>query len=758
MAYISYYLHTLSKYSNLNPTSDEVDQNVLQEARTLSLGDPNLVEKAAQLFPVLGKASDGNGKYFPSAPLNIWQDESVFPGQSPFDFDKLSKGFNDKAETLDQSDPSIYIENLLSLTRQYYSHVAASPDAPFVSIHDHCRLVAAAADCLERTDDKDKPYLLVAAGLDGIQAFCYDVVRNKASKSIKGRSFYLQVLMDVLVQRIVFDKRIEATTGHVLLARGGKLRILLPNKKEIRNALKDIETEVQQLLFEKLQMTLSLHMVYDFAFSKDQLFDQNIWDSLENESIAHAKRKPFINLLSQEFDNLFRELPEEISEEEGVEIGAKTCSVTGAIIPDPKDYNILNLSGTNEEQEERIYVLKYIRDIAMLGGKLQDKSDQLYYITPGVATRLMKTNDKGQSIFEQCLEQAIEHGLQKESELKSNIVEGTFIKDFNNFKIPVQSSRQNLITGGIFYGGAKQAVLTDKNNRPIRLLEFNELAEFKMGSGFTRLGVLRMDVDGLGKFLNSLFNVRKGLGIYTAIAAQLDEFFNGYINKVRDEHPHHLNVLFSGGDDLMAVGKWNDIMTFAKKIRDSFIKYTGGEGNSPLTMSAGISLVNPTYPISKANQHAADALQKAKDFPDKDKPTKDAICIFGLAVSWEEWEQVEKWKTELYDYVNNNIFSASLLQMLQQFHEIKEKHIKDATQHTKPDLSFLWTSAYYITRYQSRVKKNELTAHDFLMKVKLNFFTAIQDDCRYFDLMAMAARWAELELRAEKEHTSTETT
>src|SRR5690606_36454935 len=121
------------------------------------------------------------------------------------------------------------------------------------------RQMGALVDCMERADDKEKAFLLFAAGMSGIQSFCYNLIRNKASKSIKGRSFYLQILMDILAQRIVFDPKIRATSGHILYARGGNLRLLLPNNTDIRARLNMIEEEVEEELFENHQMSLSIH-------------------------------------------------------------------------------------------------------------------------------------------------------------------------------------------------------------------------------------------------------------------------------------------------------------------------------------------------------------------------------------------------------------------------------------------------------------------------------------------------------------------
>jgi hypothetical protein len=81
---------------------------------------------------------------------------------------------------------------------------------------------------------------------------------------------------------------------------------------------------------------------------------------------------------------------------------------------------------------------------------------------------------------------------------------------------------------------------------------------------------------------------------------------------------------------------------------------------------------------------------------------------------------------------------------------VKNRHETNANYAGKRDLSYIWNAAYAIGRYKERTK-NDATK-DFLDTTQKRLFAGdnhISRD-RYFDLYAIAARWAELELRSKQ--------
>ena len=91
-----------------------------------------------------------------------------------------------------------------------------------------------------------------------------------------------------------------------------------------------------------------------------------------------------------------------------------------------------------------------------------------------------------------------------------------------------------------------------------------------------------MDVDNLGeKFLEfSSFKEFQDLsnGLY--------KFFGKTIDAIKTEnYSDTVFIIYSGGDDVFAVGDWKDIMSFAEEVRTEFVEQFKG-----LTISAGMSV------------------------------------------------------------------------------------------------------------------------------------------------------------------------
>ena len=130
---------------------------------------------------------------------------------------------------------------------------------PDVSLFDHSRVTAAIAMCLydyyHDANEQEKtaiatandngqnlpPFaLLLQIDLSGIQKFIFDIPSKGAAKSLKGRSFYLQLLGEIIA-RFVLD-RLELPISNLLYDGGGNLFLLAPKSKE--DKLVEIRKEI----------------------------------------------------------------------------------------------------------------------------------------------------------------------------------------------------------------------------------------------------------------------------------------------------------------------------------------------------------------------------------------------------------------------------------------------------------------------------------------------------------------------------------
>ena len=79
----------------------------------------------------------------------------------------------------------------------------------------------------EIRDRKSQKYLLFCGDISGIQKFIYQVSSRGAYRTLKGRSFYIQILAELLSRQIVEECGLTMT--NVLYASGGKFYLLMPN-------------------------------------------------------------------------------------------------------------------------------------------------------------------------------------------------------------------------------------------------------------------------------------------------------------------------------------------------------------------------------------------------------------------------------------------------------------------------------------------------------------------------------------------------
>lgn len=269
----------------------------------------------------------------------------------------------------------------------------------------------------------------------------------------------------------------------------------------------------------------------------------------------------------------------------------------------------------------------------------------------------------------------------------------------------------------------KEQVELGKSLRNIELFK-----NFEEYAGDSFLGILRMDIDGLGKrFINGFANLDE----YKAFSAKLDRFFQKNLMNIRysDEFKDDLTIIYAGGDDLFAVGLWSKIIDFAAKVRSEFVSYIGDDS---ITISGGVAIVKPKYPIAKAAEIAGEAEETAKSFRNSEK---NAFCMFGEALSWkDEFDYVRKYKQQMYDLIQYFGMSRGILHKLMHYALIARK---------VNDYSYLWHATYYLTRYISRYK-NQTEVCNFCANLRDKELVA---GPRKYELLAIAARWAELELR-----------
>ena len=254
----------------------------------------------------------------------------------------------------------------------------------------------------------------------------------------------------------------------------------------------------------------------------------------------------------------------------------------------------------------------------------------------------------------------------------------------------------------------------------------------------TKLGILRMDVDGLGKRFIEGFNSIKE---YKTFSKRLVCFFEKETAKIQQEPAFrdYLNIIYAGGDDLFVVGRWDKVIDFAERIHKEVEATFGKDG---ITISGGMAIVDSKFPIAKAAEMAGDAEDAAKQFRNGEK---DAFCFLGKTVSWkEEFDYVKNFRQQFVSLIENYGLSKGILHKLMLYASIADQNKVRRREGKTEDFSYIWHISYYLTRYISRYKDNKAVC-DFcrLLRDKETDYK----DGRRLELIALAARWAELILK-----------
>lgn len=305
-------------------------------------------------------------------------------------------------------------------------------------------------------------------------------------------------------------------------------------------------------------------------------------------------------------------------------------------------------------------------------------------------------------------------------------------------------------------GNPESLLMLDSVKEQIDLgIDLRKKQNFKMLEEYankTYLGVLRMDVDNLGsKFVNGF----DSMDVYREFSSNLDNFFDAESGKLRDiqngaDFKEHLNIVYAGGDDIFVVGRWDKVIDFAEQVRRQFDTYCKDVlKDDKLSISGGVAIVNSKFPIAKAAELSGNAEDAAKKY---NNGQKNAFNMFGESVSWnEEFDYVKNFKEQFVTLIDKCGLSRGVLHKIMKYalmvkeNKLIEEENKNSITKRKPNMSFMWHTAYYLTRFMGKEKDNKVV-YDFCRDLRDVQLVKIDN----YRLISLAARWAELELKVIK--------
>lgn len=280
--------------------------------------------------------------------------------------------------------------------------------------------------------------------------------------------------------------------------------------------------------------------------------------------------------------------------------------------------------------------------------------------------------------------------------------------------------------------------------------------------GIPRLGVLRMDVDDLGRIFAEGLGARATLSRVASLSAAISFYFEGYIGELArevDAGRNRLYSIYSGGDDLFFVGSWDLVAQLAQRARFELTHYAGEHPG--LHVSGGIALVDSKYPLYQAVEDARCAEEQAKALQrvvDGRLRRKDALTFLGQALPWERIGDVDAqgfdtvaglyaFLREIAQATGNKALIGKLALQYLSYREAEQKRRQAGADQNRAGVEQLlygpwhWRTEYLLAQ-QARRMGSPHKEHINALRQALH-----ADAYRGMAWLGLAARWAQLSLR-----------
>lgn len=524
--------------------------------------------------------------------------EISFPQKDkiPFDETFYSQVKHQLTENLKNMDWSVeYINSLLEVLETMLSYVPSSTakgEVADISLYDHIKITAAISCCIyhylqEKEEEdyktilwkngqdfyKEKAFLLFSMDISGIQDFIYTIVSKRALRTLRARSFYLEIMMEHMIDSLLEHLNLSRT--NLLYCGGGHCYMLLPNTENVTKIIEDYLENLKKWFLKHYKTSLYVAGGYVPCSA----------DSLRN-------------VPEGSYTELFQKLGSEISKNKGHRYNAE---------------DIIGLNNLHEKDYSReCKVCKSIghvdeEGVCELCRKIEKFSQNVLYAKFFTVLKADEKQDlplPGDYILIVDDEESLREKMKSDQR---------FIRTYAKNQRFVGKDVATKVWVGDYTTGNS----------------FEELA--KTSEGICRIGILRADVDNLGQiFVGGFENKYTTISRTTALSRQLSLFFKLHINYILQNPEYSFQgknikqgrdatIIYSGGDDVFLVGSWNEVIELAVDLRRNLERYT----QNTLTISGGIGVYDDKYPVHVI----ADEVGEMED-ESKNLPGKNAVTLF----------------------------------------------------------------------------------------------------------------------------------
>lgn len=578
-------------------------------------------------------------------------------------------------------------------------------DYPDVPYYDHVKLTAAVAVCMyiydmEKENNRDyknkyfkksqkkerekTKFLFVSGEFTGIQNFIYTIISKMAMKSLRGRSFYLELFIEHIIDEIL--EALNLSRVNLIYSAGSQFYMLLPNVPKTIEILENYKKIVNDFLLKELGTSVYYEISYTETsaeelgnkLSENIKKENQIKEIFKRNSIETSRKK-----LNRYSEKQLEEIFDEDSDLNKIYNDTKEC-----VICKKSEKEEILIKNSQNENNGNIEICDSCKNYIKLGRDISKSFHQK-------RTFFMEKN---------CEENSSKLKFPKYPKGSVEIV-------FRNFETVEEVEKESekfyrfySINDDYFGKGNSRNIKVGNYNikstneeKENNLVEFTELV--KKGKGIERLAVLRADIDNLGTLFQTGFEDRGFVNIdgekepykfvrfskTVVLSRYLSDFFKRVINLILERKnltdeknelfKEYCNIItertkektdgrnivlvYSGGDDVFAIGTWNDIIEFSVDLRTAFKEFSSDR----VTLSAGIGFFDENYPIFQMAQKTGELEKLAKLYNENEigKTAKDAIALFGVekndklnhVYKWDDF--IEKVLNEKYKYLKSRI-------------------------------------------------------------------------------------------------------
>lgn len=545
------------------------------------------------------------------------------------DYNQVLESFKEDIKEIHKV--GIGINNLLMLIEKHFSKIPSITAEifekgkeniykhPDISLYDHLKLTSAIATCMyyyyyDKYKDKwdegkvlkdeilnglDDAYLLIGGDISGVQKFIYTITSKGALKSLKGRSFFLELLTEHIVSELL--KELELSRCNLIFAGGGHFYILAYNTKKAETAIKKVKTQMDNYLFNEFKGSIQVHIEFT-SFDKTGFSNAvPVWQALSSK-LENAKKRKW----------------------------------------NEKIYDVIKVEDQSEDCKTQYCEVCFREDLPLK--PIQRKDTTLLVCEPCKSQydlgRLLSSISKESSCY------IVKSALP----INDSVKIGNYYYRIEFKKLDLKEELEavyvinNQEVSNYFHPNSIYLPIGIYQHRSIE-----ELSDTADVFGIERIAVLRMDVDNLGKIFSiAIPEEDRTFSRMASISRSLNYFFKYHLNLIVSgviqsslditqrevsKKGRMVSIVYSGGDDLFIIGHWLDVLECAYDIRKIFQNFTG---NKFLTISGGITINHENYPVYQFARDAEELEKSAKN------GGKNSISIFNekRIVNWDKFEKL----------------------------------------------------------------------------------------------------------------------